>query len=119
MPTFTFPPPPTTNQAYKLGMRQGRARLMKTPEMQAWQTGVALVVGPWRPPLHVPLRVLITMAVPLHLFRKIDCDSMVKILVDSTVGSRADQWVDEISVCKVVGTGEVEVQIETLGGAEC
>lgn len=109
---FVLPLPPSMNHAYRHTVVAGRAVTYKTEDAKAWQRGVALIVGGWIPPERTPLRVTITLEVPRGDFHKRDIDGYLKLLLDSTIGTRADSWIDILLVSKRLGDGRATVEVE-------
>ena len=119
MPTFRLDLPPSANHGYKMAIhgsavRGWRPAMVKTRELEQWESDAARVVGNWRPPKHRSLAMRIVIALPRDIFRRRDIDGMVKFLTDATVGRRADQWVDRLEVVKTVGDGWADVSVETI-----
>ncbi len=105
--TFVFPslPPPLNHRLIRGTTLGGRRNMFLSPEARAWQQGAALIVGGWTPPLHTWLTVRVELEVPAAMLKRLDADSMLKPLLDITVGSRRDQWICELHVSKRVGDG--------------
>ena len=75
LPTWSLPLPPTANQMYAPA---GAGRIYKRQGVTAWQKGVRLIRGTWRPPAVVPLAVTIDAQLPAALLWKIDVDNLAK-----------------------------------------
>ncbi len=119
MPTFRLSLPPTSNHGYKMAVhgseRRGwRPAMVKTADLELWESEAALVVKGWTPPKRRSLAVRIVVALPRASFRRRDIDGMVKFLTDATVGRRCDQWIDRLDVVKVIGDGWAEVNVEAI-----
>jgi Holliday junction resolvase RusA-like endonuclease len=116
MPTFRLPLPPSSNHGYKLALHGGHPALVKTLELERWESAAAAVLGPWRAPARVPLKVSIALVYPAGDLRRYDLDGPIKFLIDALVSRRRDQWVDELTVCKIAGGGEghADVEVETI-----
>jgi Holliday junction resolvase RusA-like endonuclease len=111
-------PPQGINHGYRATAVNGRAQIYKCAELKGWEQEIALTLPRWEPPNKQPLWMSIELYVPRRLFRRVDIDGMVKWLVDAVIGTRADQYVDELRVTKqpvITRDGYAVVSVGPLG----
>ena len=85
--------------------------IYKRAECKRWEHYAQATIEGWVPPERVSLTVLIEFAVGSALLRRIDADKWAASVIDGVIGPRADQWIDHLTVTKVLAMGEGGVAV--------